>query len=100
MYVLTENGSPIRKAHTAADAWSGRHTVAGHPTDSEGMCVFEDGCTLGVSEYPLGTDVWRVVEYVGGYSYFYGTARELRKEYGLCQADRLNWDGTWEVVYA
>lgn len=99
MYVLAENGSPIRKARTAADAWSGRHTVAGHPTDSEGMCVFEDGCTLGVSEYPLGTDVWRVTT-GNNYSFYYGTARELRKAYGFFElAERLNWDGSWENVY-
>lgn len=100
MFVLTENGIPTRKAHSAGDAWSG-DAVPGHPTTSAGMCVFDDGRTLEVREYGLGLDVWRVTHAHDTFtSYFYGSARELRREYGFFdQADRLNWDGSWEVVY-
>lgn len=97
MFVLTENGTPIRKAHTAAKAW-GDDALAGHPTDSEGICVFDDGRTLEVREYEPGTDVWRVAE-GDTYSYFHGTARALRKAYGFFdRADRLEWSG-WTTVY-
>lgn len=100
MYVLTENGSPIRKAHTAAKAW-GTAAVAGHPTDSIGICRFEDGRTLEVREYGLGVDVWHVTHAHDTFdSYYYGSVRALRKEYGFFdRADRLNSDGTWENVY-
>lgn len=100
MYVLIENGTPIRKAHTAAKAW-GSDVVTGHPVDSEGTCVFDDGRTLEVREYPLGTDVWYVAHSHDTFgSYFYGTARNMRKEYGFFdRADRLAWNGQWEIVY-
>lgn len=97
MYVLTENGNPIRKAHTAMDAW-GTEVVSGHPTDGIGVCVFDFGRTLEVREYEAGTDVWRV--WTGNnVSYYYGTARQLRKAYGFFQrADRMEWAG-WTTVY-
>lgn len=98
MYVLTENARPIRKAHTAAKAW-GEDVVAGHPTDSVGICRFDDGRTMEVRECEAGVDVWRVTT-GSNYSFYYGTARALRKEYGFFElAERLNWDGSWEVVY-
>lgn len=98
MYVLTENGTPIRKAHTAAEAW-GNDAVAGHPTNGTGICVFEDGRTLEVRDHGHGVDVWRVTQ-GNNVSYFFGTARDLRRAYGwFSSADRLAWGGEWEVVY-
>lgn len=97
MYVLTVNGFPVRKSHTARDAWA-EDAVAGHPTDGEGICVREDGTTLEVREYDHGTDVWRVESGISR-SFYYGTAREMRKAYGFFQrADRLEWEG-WITVY-
>lgn len=98
MFVLTENGAPIRKAHDAAKAW-GSDAVTGHPTDSAGICVFSDGRTLEVRELSPGADVWRVT-HPSGMHYFYGTAKAMRFEYaGFLSADRLEWDG-WAEVYA
>lgn len=97
MYVLTENGTPIRKAHTAAKAW-GNDAVAGHPVDGEGICVFDDGRKLEVREYALGTDVWRITH--AHTSYYFGSARALWREYGFFnRGERLNWNAEWEVVY-
>lgn len=98
VYVLTENGTPIRKAHKAMDAW-GADAVPGHPTDGAGVCVFDSGRTLEVREYGLDADVWRVWSGSGSVSHYYGTARQLRKAYGFFQrADRLEWTG-WVTVY-
>ena len=97
MYVLTIDGTPIRKSHTARDAWA-EDAVAGHPTDGVGICVREDGTTLEVRAYAPGVDVWRV-ESGSSRSVYYGTARALRKDYGFFQrADRLEWTG-WTTVY-
>lgn len=97
MYFLTVNNVPTRKAFTAREAWA-TDAVAGHPTDGEGMCVFEDGRKVEVRRYDLGTDVWRVT-HTSGVHYFYGTAKAMRYEHaGLLSADRLEWDG-WTTVY-
>ena len=97
MYVLTDNGIPIHKEHTARDAW-GSDAVPGHPTDVAGVCVFDSGRTLEVREYETGTDVWRVWS-GSNVSHYYGTAKQLRKAYGFFQrADRLEWSG-WRTVY-
>lgn len=100
MYVLTENGTPVRKGHTANDAW-GNDAVAGHPVDSVGICVFDDGRTLEVREYALGTDVWRITHAHDTFtSYYFGSARALRGEYGFFdRGERLTWSAEWELVY-